>query len=624
MPLLPAVRGLATVALLKAHFDQGNDHIGMFLPFLLDTARHMQVTNADAETIKNAIAERHGLAIPTPTLRTLLKRARRHGISREGGHYFIRHSDLPDTGIEQRRAILSQEHNALAKEFIVFAESKGTTIDTTDTALALIFKFVAQDEMELLLEDSPAVLARQLDKPGKRESHLTARFLTHVALKDQLLTGYIERLLEGFVLQHTLLLSDVNAVRSRFDNLSVYLDSGVLFGAIGLLGVANRAMSVEVLDLLRRSGARLGVFGVTILEMRRILDLYAAKLTTNEGRRSLRQTPLTRHILTSRMTASDMKQTSVLLDTTLRGIGVLPSSRPTRTNTFTLDEQDLSERLSAGGRLGDRPIEPRVVHDVDCVAAVLTLRRGRVSPELSRSHAVFVTGSSIVLQTTRRWCSDQGLAGVPPIVHWNTIANLAWLKRPAHSVTSKVHQLTALCGAALQPDRETWRLFLDHLKKLEHSKELDSDESVAILVSSLTEQLLMDLEDDGDLDSNSLDEVVDRVRKRYAGQAEKEIAAVKAEARISSQKLDELQRGQADLADIVGRRGSWAIIVIVGIVVVLSLVYLTKFTTTAITIATLVSGGSLLGLRRRLMYRLSSWTRRTLGARSRTTESEGE
>ena len=121
MAPLPAVRGLVTVALLKAQFDQGNDHIGMFLPFLLDTLAHMHVTNADAEMIKVAIEERHGLAIPTPTLRTLLKRARRHGVSRQGGRYFITQSHLPDTGIEQRKTILIEEHNALAKAFVEFA-----------------------------------------------------------------------------------------------------------------------------------------------------------------------------------------------------------------------------------------------------------------------------------------------------------------------------------------------------------------------------------------------------------------------------------------------------------------------------------------------------------------------
>ena len=612
MTSLSARSGLVTIALLKAQFDHGKDHIAMFLPFLLDTARHMPVTDADAETIKVAIAERHGLAIPTPSLRTLLKRARSHGISREGGRYFIRQSDIPETGIEQRKALLRQEHNALAQAFMAFAASNGTRIHTTDRALELLFTFVAQNEVALLLEDSPAVLARHLAKPGRREAHLTARFLISVALKDHELTGYIERLLEGFVLQHTLLLSDINALRRRFDNLSVYLDSGVLFGALGLLGDSSRTMFLEVIDLLLKSGARVGVFRVTILEIERILDVYVNNVMTNEGRRSLWQTPLTRHILTNRMTASDLVQIRALLDSRLRRIGVHPSSRPTRTKAYTLDEQDLSERLSGGAGNGDTPYEPRVMHDVDCVAAILTLRRGRRTIDISRSHAVFVTSNRMVLQTTREWYREQGLSGVPPVVHWSTIANLAWLKRPAHGTTSKVHQLTALCGAALKPDRDTWQRFLDHLKKLEDSKEVDSDESAAILVSSLTEQLLVDLEDDDDLDSSSLDEVVERVRKKYARYAEGEIAAAKAKVRASTSIVEDLARRQAVVAGIVGSAGSWVIVGGVCICLLLLAMYFTSFATNTITILTLISGVSLVGLRRRLKAKLTAWATRVL------------
>jgi hypothetical protein len=214
----------------------------------------MQLTNADAKTIKEAIEEQHGLAIPTPTLRILLKRARKYGVSREGGRYFITPSRLPDPGIEERKTILREEHSALASAFVDFARSERGTLLTPDNALDLIFKFVAHHEVELLLADSPAVVARQLDSPGKLESHLTARFLLEVALNDDRLTAYIERLLEGFVLQHVLLLSDINALRTRFNRLSVYFDSNVLFGALGLLGPSSRAMFLEVIDLLRKSG----------------------------------------------------------------------------------------------------------------------------------------------------------------------------------------------------------------------------------------------------------------------------------------------------------------------------------------------------------------------------------
>lgn len=614
MSPLPTVRGLVTVALLKAQFDQGKDHIGMFLPFLLDTLAHIQLTNADTDMIKEAIEEQHGLAIPTPTLRILLKRARKHGVSREGGRYFITPSRLPDPGIEQRKAILNEEHNALAKAFVHFARSQAGLFLTTDDALDLIFTFVAQNEVELLLADSPAVVARQLGSPGKRESHLTARFLLHVALKDDRLTAYIERLLEGFVLQHALLLSDINALRSRFNKLSVYFDSNVLFGALGLLGPSSRAMFQEVIDLLRKSGARLGVFGTTIHEMTRILDVYVAKLKTNEGRHSLRPTTLTRHILTSRMTSSDLQQYRALLDHKLRNIGVLPTSRPKRTSAYTLDEKNLSERLSVGSDTTDNINEPRVVHDVDCVAAILAIRRGRITRDLPNSHAVFVTASRKVLQTTREWYRDQEVGGVAPITHWSTISNLAWLKRPAYGTTSKVHQLTALCGAALKPDRGTWQRFLDHLKKLEASNELESDESVAILVSSLTDESLVQLEDDGDLDASSLEEVVNRVRQRYAGRAEVEVAAANAQVRAINQKVEAMEMRQKTIADTVGHVGSWGAFALI-VVVVAAVLYSASFAANVIGLATLISGGTLLGLRRVLNDKLASMVRRALTER---------
>ena len=34
-------KGLATIALLKVHYDAGEDHIGMFIPFVADAVRQL-------------------------------------------------------------------------------------------------------------------------------------------------------------------------------------------------------------------------------------------------------------------------------------------------------------------------------------------------------------------------------------------------------------------------------------------------------------------------------------------------------------------------------------------------------------------------------------------------------
>ena len=67
-------RGLATIALLKANFDEGNDHIGMWQPFVLDAVVSLDNDDFQVEEVQEAIVSRHGLKVPIVILRTLLKR----------------------------------------------------------------------------------------------------------------------------------------------------------------------------------------------------------------------------------------------------------------------------------------------------------------------------------------------------------------------------------------------------------------------------------------------------------------------------------------------------------------------------------------------------------------------
>jgi len=84
-----AARGLSTVALLKANYDKGRDHIGLFQPFLLDTIFQRQAADFSVEEIKGELHQRHQLKIPAHSLKTLLDRAKKNGaVKREGGRYF--------------------------------------------------------------------------------------------------------------------------------------------------------------------------------------------------------------------------------------------------------------------------------------------------------------------------------------------------------------------------------------------------------------------------------------------------------------------------------------------------------------------------------------------------------
>jgi hypothetical protein len=305
----------------------------------------------------------------------------------------------------------------------------------------------------------------------------------------------------------------------------------------------------------------LNVFEPTIREMRSILHVYEEKLATAQGRSTLYPTDLTRHFLTSRATPSDIRMKISLIETQLAKLGFNTRDLPTHVAQYTLDEKKLGEFL------GDDPTQAgsrRVVHDVDCVAGVLTHRRGHASDSWDTARAVFVSSNSRTIDSVIRWYRDQGGKGLPPIVHSLYLSNLAWLKKPASAATLKVNELLALCAAALRPSRATWNRFLGHLRSLEASGALESDEVTAILANGLVEGILIDAGVDEDSDAATLGEVIDRVKETYRREATAEVAAARREALDRKADATRVQATVQSRARTIGRGISWLLAGLMG------------------------------------------------------------
>lgn len=571
--------GLATLALLKANFDSGRDHIDMLLPFVLDCVAAQSSDDFTGDAIRAALVARHGLQVPSAALGIILSRAvHRRAVRREGGRYFRvpgMQSSAPDIPAERNKIHGQLTEMAIAlREFVT---SAGLAAATDDDALALFFEFLNAFHVWLLLESSvsdggSALLQNELKGVGSTEMRIVARFVLERALPDRRLRDILQRCLEGFVLQNALFLRDISTVRKRFTDLTVYFDTGFLLSALGLTGEVAGVVARECLDLLRATNASLAVFETTVSEIKRILSVYERHLSSSSGIATLHATSLTRYMLTHRVSPSDVRQMIALLETDLRGLGMSIEPLPRHDPRYTLDETDLAQRVR---KPDQTDLDPRVMHDVDCVAAVLTLRAGHASASYDDAKAVFATTTGLLVKNVGEWYRQQGEAGLPPVIHHLALSSIAWLKRPESAAKLKLSELVALCSATLAPSRQTWDLFLTHLRRLRDSDEITSDEMVAVIVSELTDSLLMRFEDEVEPDATTLTEVVERVRQSYQSdalarvaeaerKAAQEIAsALSAKAKVEEQlkRKEEEQRNlllklrakAARIARIVGR-----------------------------------------------------------------------
>jgi hypothetical protein len=317
-----------------------------------------------------------------------------------------------------------------------------------------------------------------------------------------------------------------------------------------------RTLMRETVDVLKGGGVQCLVLDKSLQEIQRVLALYEARLATAQGRSSLRPVPMARHFLTQRYSPSDVREMSALLERETVAAGFQILRAPKHVRDYTAGERALAVRLADHSTKDE--LEPRVVHDVDCVAAILTLRSGYRSSSLDDARVVFATDSPLVIRNTRLWwVEDEHETGIEPVVHIRALSNLAWLKKPSLCSDFKVRELVALCTAALRPSQATWGRFLRHLESLQKSQRLNSDEVTAILVSAMSDRLLRDAEveedDPRDIDAVTLDEVVDRVTASYSANVEERVQSVTDEYEGKLSELEARERTAMARADITER-----------------------------------------------------------------------
>lgn len=562
-----ARRGLTTVAFLKARFDAGADHLGMFQPFVEDAIFHSVSDEIDLTSIQKAINQSTGLRIPTDVIKTLLKRSKKKGlVTRAGGRYLRTHRRDP-TAFHAQMNELEVATERLAKRLSTYATDRDHNFASDDDALSALTHFLDFHHIGMVLGQDIRVGA---SRTSSRNETVIASFVREIVEEGGRDSDVLDSIVKGLIVQNALLLRDVPIAGRHLSRLTVYLDSGILLRALGYAGSTELYAATEALSLLRAAGASLCAFDGTVAEVESILRVYEHKLGSSAGIRELRSTPLTHHFLSIKATPAELHQELALIPLKLDKLDVLVRPFPKHTHDYTEDERSLAEILRNPSK--NRDDDARVWHDVMAIAAILTLREGARPSTMANARYVLASGSSRTVDEATAWYRKSYTHGLEPMVHFRSVTNAAWVLRPGEASNMPMHQLVTVCAALLQPSVEIWNRFVAHLEYMVASGELSDDDSIAVVASDFTRIALGDLDSDDDVEATTVREIVDRVRaeeqaeftsrldkeKRQRRNSERETVAARLE--VAEIKRTALSRSEG-LASIVAG-GIYGVVVI--------------------------------------------------------------
>lgn len=521
-PSIEPSKGLTTLAFLEANLKEnssGIDRIGLFLPLVSNLLNNFSGSTFGSEDVQGDIVSHYGILLPQTVISVLLNRcAKRHLIKRSYGRYKRTSVEIPYANTEQKVEEVENRQRALISDLIKYAESNNGEKLSEDEAKAQLVEYLEH----YFLNISIGMVNDTTPDCGKHQ--WIHRFFYNSKERDADSIELASTLVRGIVIYNAAFLPGFTANTPTLKGLFVYLDSALVCKALGYETEGERKYVTEALNVLKEAGAICRVLEPTVAEIRNILyavfenyETFQPDMPPNSFGYCLRQQGFEKE---------DIWQEIGLLEENIeRKINLRIEETPQRERKHVGDETALGERLADKDKITDKP---RIRHDVNCIAAVLTKRNGKEVYDISKSVALFVTSSPHTLASVRRWwVNDEGRDDIAPIFSLNDLANFAWLRNPSEESRGLQREaLISTCAAAMNPSEKVWKQFTRRLSANISKGTITEADAIKIISENDNRMALVQYSSsDEDNSEHVVNEAIEKLKEDYARDRIEEVKA---------------------------------------------------------------------------------------------------
>jgi len=520
---------IAGLAVLTANLGEGRDYIDIFIPLVGQCILQTKPEIVSVTELQRDMKSNFGMNIPQDALKVILNRCDKKGLlKRREKVYIPNYAQIDALNYHGRfEDIIGQQDRAISK-LINFAKiTRGIEMTEGEAEKALL-AYVQKHDIDLLecflTGQEIAVIKPSLDR---KLEYIVSAFIADCYTNDPEGFGYVDTIVKGHLLSHTLFFPDLGQVSRKFHRTEVFFDSPLMLRILGYEGAGRRVSCKEMLELLQHHGAALRCFAHTRDEVYGVLYGCLMRMQTGDTEYS---TPAYNYFRSSGFGVGEIELEMATLDSNIANNNIVVVDKPEYDRRFQIDEGKLDSLLKEKAVYW-REKEKQRKHDVDCLSAVYRLRKGRQSRFPEESGALFVTPNIGLCSVASGFFAGDGYcdaASVPVAIPDYALTTLLWLKTPMAAPSLPTKILIAECYAAIQPNERLWIKYMETAARLRESGQISSEQYYLLRHYQLSHQELMQLSmgDENAISEGSVREILEAVilniRKDDLAELEKE------------------------------------------------------------------------------------------------------
>jgi len=546
-------QSITSLAILKVNWDERHiDYIESFLPLFLNLIRIKHYEKIVADTVRKDFENEYGLSIPHHPIMAILGRLRSKGfIKKEIEGFVPNYSQINNSNFNVVSDDQSRKLQKLISTIIEFSAKHGVVLDEEAAGGALL-GFFRENELSILFatEDKNILPDAEVNKSTK---FLVAKFIHSAKKSEPQLFQFLVDIAIGSALAATVVYG--NGLKEHFagkmKNLNLYLDSGYLFSLLGVDGEEDKTAFEELTHNLVNDGAKIKVFEHTYDEMMGIFTsaLYWMKQKNYEINKASRTL---KYFVINEFTETDVEmfiaQVPHILETFK--IEKIPKPEYDRDITYQIGESQLKTLIIEAYKLDDPFFdeiqkEETINKDVESVYSICKLRKGKVAFTLHDASHIFITTNRLLAKTSSHiQSSDNVPFSFPPCITDVFIGTLLWLQNPTKAVALNEKRIIADAYAAIQPDPQLIKKYLDQIELLKKKGDISDNEYYVLRTHRVAFNLLSETtkNDINNFGPKTTTQILDEINRGHISSLKLEVEQEKISHKKTAEILEKQQQ----------------------------------------------------------------------------------
>jgi len=501
-------------AAIKSFYELNNDLLSVFGDIVFQALP----TNSKVslEILARILEKTIGMEIPISVLRTILKRLRRRG--------FVVYNNLHDINNESicLSEVGEKEKNNVTKNFRDFERNKNALLSEIGNFINKKYKkklnnSVIEKELNLFIDNNSLGACRILQGGGLEEKNkgILQSYISEFFVESENSSPEnferLKAILYGKIICSALLTTNYFEKKAKFENLSVYLDSNIVFSLMDLHEEIYVKSAKEIIEIIRKLGFSIKVFSFSIDEITSKLkgyldtfEYYSPAIRVNSIYHVLRRKRVTRNDTILKITNIEKE------------LGKLGLEIDYQFNIRKLIEENQIEVANIQKLIPSKNFYS-ARHDAAAILAILKQRGSQNYYLIEKSKCLFLTADHLLSEYNLSELNHYESGTFPEVIYIDNLASILWLKNPKSNNNTIVHNFLASYTRKQLISRSLWESFIEEIKKLKEAGSINKEDVEIIMSQRETENILKEKGQEG-IKEIVNEENIKKIRQKEASQ----------------------------------------------------------------------------------------------------------